>query len=73
MIFISNTQCENEFPLEEFFNISKDLSTFYMCKNQIEDKPDRCCKCNEDCMKYKTCCIDKLWNSTKFFITTRIH
>lgn len=62
-----------EFPLAEFLSASfidktvnitfrypeEFLKSIYLCSQH-----GRCCSCNNDCMETRSCCIDKLWNSS---------
>ncbi|XP_066922116.1 uncharacterized protein [Clytia hemisphaerica] len=58
----------NPFPFKTFFNSTiSDLELHYGCSRRLGRFVDYgpyplCCDCTEDCWKYKTCCIDKLWN-----------
>ena len=57
-----------KFPLKEIFNISEDVRIAeenYLCNTRNILNINKCCECTKDCMKYKTCCIDRLWNAEK--------
>ena len=61
-----------KFPLKEIFNISEDVRIAeenYLCSTKNIFNRNKCCECTEDCMKYKTCCIDRLWNAEKPVLT----
>lgn len=55
------------FPYNSIYN-GTDISYYvksetdiqkFLCSNRYETDP--CCKCDDDCFKYDSCCIDKLW------------
>lgn len=57
-----------KFPLKEIFNISEDVKIAeesYLCSIKSILNRKKCCECTKDCMKYKTCCIDRLWHAEK--------
>lgn len=57
-----------KFPLKEIFNISEDVKIAeenYLCSIKSILNRNKCCECTKDCMQYKTCCIDRLWNAEK--------
>ncbi|XP_057300227.1 uncharacterized protein LOC130630669 [Hydractinia symbiolongicarpus] len=47
------------FPMKKFFDSDRAYSHLCRYGGNI------CCDCSDDCMKYKTCCIDKLWDDEK--------
>lgn len=66
------------FPFHQLWNVSKKLtcddnlefytnvtrnSCFFNTSANKTSKPT-CCECNDHCMYYGTCCIDKYWNDT---------
>ena len=69
-IFLSclSLYSSKKFPIKEFFNIQdnittyEDLQEYHTCSGS--GTIHRCCDCDNDCMRHKTCCIDKLWNET---------
>ena len=57
--------CQRSFPLNELYDIppSKYVFSFgILCNGSVADQS--CCECHDDCLRFKTCCIDKLWNSS---------
>ena len=55
----------HEFPWKYIFNHSIDLEKIkgnYLCSSKIRYQSNKCCECTKECLKYKTCCIDILWN-----------
>ena len=63
------------FPIADLFNVSEPgwypgrLQQF-LCNGYGQ----KCCDCHSGCMRYKTCCIDKLWNeSNPIPIQTYLH
>ena len=57
--------CQRNFPLNELYNIPPSEYVFsfgILCDGSTFDKS--CCECHDDCLRFKTCCIDKLWNSS---------
>lgn len=57
--------CQRSFPLNELYDIppSKYVFSFgILCNSSVADQS--CCECHDDCLRFKTCCIDKLWNSS---------
>ena len=69
VFYVFSVAC-SKFPLKDIFHLSQDAKIpkeNYLCSADIKTryKNDKCCKCTKDCMKYKTCCIDRLWNSTR--------
>ena len=57
-----------KFPLKEIFNISEGVKIAeenYLCSIKSILNRNKCCECTKYCMKYKTCCIDRLWNAEK--------
>ena len=55
----------HEFPWKYIFNHSSDIETIkgnYLCSSKIRYQSNKCCECTKECLKYKTCCIDILWN-----------
>ena len=70
IVFYVSSVASSKFPLIDIFHLSQDAkipTENYLCSTDIKTrhKNDKCCKCTRDCMKYKTCCIDLLWNSTR--------
>ena len=64
IVYISCT-IGHEFPWKYIFNHSSDLETIkgnYLCSSKIRYQSNKCCECTKECLKYKTCCIDILWN-----------
>ena len=57
-----------KFPWKDLFNHSSDLESIkgtYLCSSSSSSsrhQSNKCCECTEECLKYKTCCIDILWN-----------
>ena len=69
-IFYVSSVVSSNFPLRDILHLSQDVKVTeenYLCSidNKNRYKKEKCCKCTRDCMKYKTCCIDLLWNSTR--------
>ncbi|XP_057300226.1 uncharacterized protein LOC130630668 [Hydractinia symbiolongicarpus] len=56
----------DRFPMEEFFDYHFDSwgAHLHFCDFAAVGR-EICCDCSDDCMKYKTCCIDKLWDKKK--------
>ena len=57
-------ECEIKFPLRSLYDLPEDfpIATFdFLCEGNLSNKG--CCNCNENCMRFKTCCIDKLWDN----------
>ena len=57
--------CQRSFPLNELYDIPPSkyvLSVGILCNGSVSDQS--CCECHDDCLRFKTCCIDKLWNSS---------
>ena len=55
----------HEFPWKDIFNHSSDLETVkgnYLCSRKSRYQSNKCCECTKECLKYKTCCIDLLWD-----------
>lgn len=57
------------FPISKFLGISDTnmtylYSRFMLCGSSNENK-ERLCDCDDECVKYKTCCSDKFWNISK--------
>ncbi|XP_057307018.1 uncharacterized protein LOC130645146 isoform X2 [Hydractinia symbiolongicarpus] len=51
------------FPTKDFFGVETFKVISHLCS--ISQQPlggQKCCDCSDDCMKYKTCCIDKFWD-----------
>ena len=68
ILFVSSV-ISSKFPLKDILHFSQDVKVAeenYLCSIDIRNryKNEKCCECTRDCMKYKTCCIDFLWNST---------
>ena len=64
IVYISCT-IGHEFPWKYIFNHSSDLETIkgnYLCSSKIRYQSNKCCECTKECLKYKTSCIDILWN-----------
>ena len=57
-----------EFPIKNFFNITESSNKQFnggleqFTCNGSSNGHAKCCQCDSDCMRYKTCCIDKLWD-----------
>ena len=54
-----------KFPIKMFFNLSEPSNIEYpgdLVQYTCSGGGEKCCDCNPDCMRYKTCCIDKLWD-----------
>ena len=54
-----------DFPIKRFFNISESSNVEYsggLVQYTCSGGGEKCCDCNSYCMRYKTCCIDKLWD-----------
>ena len=69
-VFYVSSVASAKFPLKDVLHLSQDVKLAeenYLCSIDIGNrlKNDKCCECTKDCMKYKTCCIDLLWNSEK--------
>ena len=69
-VFYVSSVSSSKFPLKDIFHLSQDAKIpkeNYLCSTDIKTryKNGKCCKCTRDCMKYKTCCIDLLWNSKR--------
>ena len=65
VIFISSVR-GHKFPLKDVFHLPKNVNVEeqnYLCSIINNHKNHKCCECTRDCMKYKTCCIDILWNA----------
>ena len=65
VIFISSVT-GHKFPLNDVFHLPKNVNVDeqnYLCSIINNHKNYKCCECTRDCMKYKTCCIDILWNA----------
>ena len=65
-----------EFPLEKFLQSAFDkpkiafspdflskAKLIHMCTDGVKNL--KCCDCDEDCFRKRTCCIDKLWDPLK--------
>ena len=55
----------HEFPWKDIFNHSSDLEAIkgnYLCSSKSRYQSNKCCECTKECLKYKTCCIDILWD-----------
>ena len=55
-----------QFPIYEFMKMFLPINTTtnlqpLLCQNTSET----CCNCDDDCMRSRSCCIDKLWNQSK--------
>ena len=53
------------FPIKRFFNISETFNIEYpggLVQYTCSGGGKKCCDCHSHCMRYKTCCIDKLWD-----------
>ena len=61
----------SKFLLKDVLHLSQDAKVaeenylFSTDNRTIRYKNNKCYKCTRGCMKYKTCCIDFLWNSQK--------
>ena len=69
-VFYVFSFARSKFPLKDILHLSQDVKVAeenYLCSsdNRTRYENNKCCKCTRDCMKYKTCCIDLLWNSQK--------
>ena len=56
--------CQRNFPVNELYDVPASryvLPLGQLCNGSKSDR--KCCDCNDDCLRFKTCCIDKLWNS----------
>ena len=70
VVFYIYSVASAKFPLKDILHLSQDVKVAeekYLCSTNIRTryKNDKCCECTKDCMKYKTCCIDLLWNSKR--------
>ena len=57
------SECEIKFPFRSLYDLPEyfPIATFdFLCEGNLSNKG--CCNCNESCMRFKTCCIDKLWD-----------
>ena len=66
-VFYVSFVASSKFPLKDILHLSQDVKVSvdnYLC-NTNATRYSKCCECTRDCMKYKTCCIDLLWNSTR--------
>ena len=66
-VFYVSFAASSKFPLKDILHLSQDIKVAednYLC-NTNATRYGKCCECTGDCMKYKTCCIDLLWNSTR--------
>ncbi|XP_057311654.1 uncharacterized protein LOC130649400 [Hydractinia symbiolongicarpus] len=65
LISFLHSSIQQNFPAKEFFNVSEFKSGYpfrlYLCTSELINGETRCCDCDDTCMKYRTCCIDKLW------------
>ncbi|XP_057311653.1 uncharacterized protein LOC130649399 [Hydractinia symbiolongicarpus] len=72
LMYVVNTvhsQLLRGFPINEFMNateFSKNYPFYRLLCNGLKAIGEpQCCECDKDCIKYRTCCIDKLWDSEK--------
>ena len=57
--------CQGNFPVNELYNIPPAMEV--LASDQFCDGATLnqwCCDCDDSCLRFKTCCIDKLWNSS---------
>ncbi|XP_057316446.1 uncharacterized protein LOC130657479 [Hydractinia symbiolongicarpus] len=52
-----------EFPAKEFFGSESGDVQYHLCSNLKRSK--MCCSCSVNCMRFKTCCIDRLWDGAR--------
>ena len=56
---------QGNFPVNELYNMPpamQVLASDQFCDGATSNQ--WCCDCEDSCLRFKTCCIDKLWNST---------
>ena len=61
--FFEIYECKIKFPFRSLYDLPEDypVATFdFLCEGNLSNTG--CCNCNESCMRFKTCCIDKLWD-----------
>ena len=57
--------CKRNFPMKELYNVPSRLeinANEQFCDGKTSNQ--KCCDCGDICLRFKTCCIDKLWNSS---------
>ena len=57
--------CQRNFPMNELYNVPSGLgirADEQFCNGATSNQ--NCCDCNDICLRFKTCCVDKLWNSS---------
>ena len=59
-----------KFPIKNFFNITESSNKQFngslkqfICNGSSNGR-SKCCECDSNCMRYRTCCIDKLWDKS---------
>ena len=57
--------CQGNFPANELYNIPPTFGVLafdQFCNGKTFSQ--NCCDCDDQCLRFKTCCVDKLWNSS---------
>ena len=57
--------CQGNFPVNELYDIPPTFGVLafdQFCDGKILNQ--NCCDCDDQCLRFKTCCVDKLWNSS---------
>ena len=57
--------CQGNFPVNELYNIPPTFGVLafdQFCDGKTLNQ--NCCDCDTQCLRFKTCCVDKLWNSS---------
>ena len=60
-----NLICQGNFPVNDLYNIPPTFGVLafdQFCDGKTFNQ--NCCNCDDQCLRFKTCCVDKLWNSS---------
>ena len=65
VVLLNRLICKRNFPRNELYNVPSGLEingNEQFCDGKTSRQ--NCCDCNDNCLRFKTCCVDKLWDSS---------